>query len=85
MRPCSSTPVFVVTHAARSPWERPGGTTFLSAGLVDGFHLALAPIFFGGGRRLFDADDLHTMRVTPLEVVRSPRVTHLRYAVTRAA
>ena len=24
------TPVFVVTHAERDPWERPGGTTFHS-------------------------------------------------------
>ena len=23
-----NTPVFVVTHTKRDPWERPGGTTF---------------------------------------------------------
>jgi dihydrofolate reductase len=33
------TPVFVVTHEQRDPWERPGGTTFHFAG--DGIETAL--------------------------------------------
>jgi dihydrofolate reductase len=33
------TPVFVVTHEERNPWERPGGTTFSFVG--DGIHSAL--------------------------------------------
>ncbi|MEQ1505771.1 MAG: dihydrofolate reductase family protein [Myxococcota bacterium] len=33
------TPVFVVTHRARAPWERPGGTTFRF--VDDGIHSAL--------------------------------------------
>jgi uncharacterized protein YndB with AHSA1/START domain/dihydrofolate reductase len=83
------TPVYVITHERRDPWERPGGTTFhfvddgiesalaqaraaigtrdvriaggretivqyLNAGLVDECRIALAPVLFGAGTRLFD-------------------------------
>jgi dihydrofolate reductase len=111
------TPVFVVTHEKRDPWERPGGTTFhfvndgiesaleqardaagdrdvriagggetileyVNAGLVDEFSIALSPVLFGAGIRLFDGVD--ASRVA-LEQVRSEssssRVTHLTYAV----
>jgi dihydrofolate reductase len=86
------TPVFVLTHQVRAPWERPGGTTFhfvndgpeaalrrarevaggrdiriggganviqqyLDAGLVDELHLAVAPVLFGEGIRLFERID----------------------------
>jgi dihydrofolate reductase len=112
------TPVFVLTNQVRSPWERPGGTTFyfindgiesalrqacevvgdrdiriagrantilqyLNAGLVDEFSIALAPVFFGGGIRLFDGIDRRTVTVVIVEALHSPLVTHLRYAVTR--
>jgi dihydrofolate reductase len=111
------TPVFVLTQQVRSPWERPGGTTFyfvndgiesalrqaremvggrdiriagganailqyLNAGLVDEFSIALAPIFFGEGTRLFDGIDPGKVAVEIVEAVHSPLVTHLRYAVT---
>jgi dihydrofolate reductase len=112
------TPVFVLTHQARSPWERPGGTTFyfvndgiesalrqarevvgdediriagganailqyLNAGLVDEFSIALAPIFFGRGIRLFDGVDRRKVTLDIVEAIHSPLVTHLRYAVRR--
>ena len=83
------TPVFVVTHEKRDPWERPGGTTFhfvndgietaldqareaagdrdvriagggatileyVNAGLIDEFWIALSPVLFGSGIRLFE-------------------------------
>src|SRR6187431_3507783 len=86
------TPVFVVTHQKRDPWERPGGTTFhfvndgiesalaqarkaagdrdvriaggaetiqqyLDAGLLDELSIALSPVLFGTGIRLFDRLD----------------------------
>ncbi|MEV4621171.1 dihydrofolate reductase family protein [Asanoa sp. NPDC049573] len=114
------TPVFVVTHEKRDPWERPGGTTFhfvndgieaaldqaratagdrdiriagggvtivqyLNAGLVDEFSIALSPLLFGAGVRLFEGVD--ASRVA-LELVRSEqwsRVTHLTYAAHRKA
>ncbi|UJR84463.1 dihydrofolate reductase family protein [Sandaracinus amylolyticus] len=111
-------PVFVLTHQPRAPWERPGGTVFhfvndgiesalrqarsvargkdiriaggahtirqyLQAGLVDEAHIALAPVLLGEGIRLFDRIDPQTLTLAITEAVHSPRVTHLRYAVTR--
>ena len=53
----------------------------LAAGLLDELYLHLAPITLGGGARLFaDAGDV---RLTPLETIHSPRVTHVRYRVDR--
>ena len=110
------TPVFVVTHEKRDPWERAGGTTFrfvndgieaaldqareaagdrdvriagggatileyLNAGPIDEFTLALSPVLFGSGIRLFEG--VHAGRIA-LESVRAEptqRVTHLTYAV----
>ena len=91
------TPVFVVTHQQRDPWERAGGTTFyfinegietaldqareaagdldvriagggatilqyLNAGLVDEFTIALSPVLFGSGVRLFEGVDAAVLR-----------------------
>ena len=111
------TPVFVVTHARREPWERPGGTTFhfvdglevalerarsaagtrdvriagggatilqyLNAGLVDELSIALAPVVFGAGIRLFEGVDARRVALTPVRAEPSPRVTHLTYALRR--
>jgi dihydrofolate reductase len=110
------TPVFVLTKQVRTPWERPGGTTFyfvndgmesalrqardvaggkdiriaggahaiiqyLNAGLIDEFSIALAPVFFGGGIRLFDRVDARRIMAEIVETIHSPMVTHLHYAV----
>jgi dihydrofolate reductase len=110
------TPVFVVTHEERSPWERPGGTTFhfvndgiesalrrareaagdrdvriagggatilehVDAGLVDEFSIALAPVLFGSGIRLFEGVDASRVALEQVRAEPSPRVTHLTYAV----
>lgn len=110
------TPVFVVTHAKRDPWERPGGTTFhfvndgietaldlareagcerdvriagggatileyVSAGLIDEFSIALSPVLFGSGIRLFDGVDASRVALEPVRSEPSSRVTHLTYAV----
>ena len=110
------TPVFVLTHAGRDPWERPGGTTFhfvedgiasaldraraaagdrdvrisggaatiqqyLNAGLVDECSIALSPVLFGAGTRLFDGVDASRIALEPLRSESSSRVTHLTYAV----
>jgi dihydrofolate reductase len=112
------TPVFVLTKQVRSPWERPGGTTFhfvndgiesalrqarevaggrdiriaggahvilqyLNAGLIDEFTIALAPVLFGGGVRLFEGIDRRSVKLKIGEAIHSPLVTHLRYAVTK--
>ncbi|TDW71154.1 dihydrofolate reductase family protein [Kribbella pratensis] len=110
------TPVFVVTHETRDPWERPGGTTFhfvndgiekaldqareaagerdvriagggatileyLNAGLIDEFTIALAPVLFGSGIRLFEGVDDDRVALEPVRAEPSPRTTHLTYTV----
>jgi dihydrofolate reductase len=110
------TPVFVVTHEKRDPWERPGGTTFhfvndgiepaldqareaaddrdvriagggatileyVNAGLIDEFSIALSPVLFGSGIRLFEGVDAGRVALEPVRAEPSPRVTHLTYAV----
>ncbi len=112
------TPVFVLTHRPREPWERAGGTTFsfvddgiesalaqaraaagdldvrisggaetilqyLNAGLVDEFSIALAPVLFGRGVRLFEGVDAERVALEIVGSEASPRVTHVTYAVRR--
>jgi dihydrofolate reductase len=110
------TPVFVVTHEKRDPWERQGGTTFcfvddgieaaldqarsaagerdvriagggatilqyVNAGLVDEFSIALSPVLFGSGIRLFEGVDAARVALEPVGAEPTQRVTHLTYAV----
>jgi dihydrofolate reductase len=110
------TPVFVVTHERRAPWQRAGGTTFhfvtdgirsaldqaraaagdrdvrvagggativehVNAGLVDEFTIALSPVLFGSGIRLFEGVDAGRVALEPVRAQPSSRVTHLTYAV----
>jgi dihydrofolate reductase len=112
------TPVFVVTHTRREPWERPGGTTFhfvndgieraldqardaagdrdvriaggaetileyVNAGLIDEFSIALSPVLFGSGIRLFEGVDAGRVAVEPVRAEPTQRVTHLTYAVRK--
>ncbi len=112
------TPVFVVTHEKRDPWERPGGTTFyfvndgietaldrareaaggrdvrvagggativeyVNAGLIDEVSIALAPVLFGSGVRLFEGVDAGRVALEPLRSEPTPRVTHLSYIIRR--
>ena len=110
------TPVFVVTHEKRDPWERPGGTTFhfvtdgietaldqareaargrdvriagggvtilqyVNACLVDEFTIALSPVLFGSGIRLFEGVEAGRVALEQVRAEPTPRVTHLTYAV----
>ena len=110
------TPVFVVTHEKRDPWERPGGTTFhfvndgivtaldqareaagdrdvriagggatileyVNAGLIDEFSIALSPVLFGSGIRLFEGVDASRVALEQIRTEPSSGVTHLTYAV----
>jgi dihydrofolate reductase len=112
------TPVFVVTHEKRDPWERPGGTTFhfvndgidsalarareaagdrdvriaggaqaivqyVNAGLIDELSIALSPVLFGAGVRLFEGVDASRVALVPIRAEPSSRVTHLTYAVRK--
>jgi dihydrofolate reductase len=108
------TPVYVLTHTARDPWVRPGGTTFyfitegperalelarasagdrdiriagganliqqyLNMGVIDELEIALAPVLFGSGRRLFESAGEPGQQFRIDRVVDSPAATHLRY------
>ncbi|WP_069165981.1 dihydrofolate reductase family protein [Nocardia altamirensis] len=110
------TPVFVVTHEQREPWERPGGTIFhfvnngiesaldqarkaagdrdvrvagggatileyLNACLIDEFTIALSPVLFGAGIRLFEGIDAARVALKPVRAEPTQRVTHLTYTV----
>jgi dihydrofolate reductase len=55
---------------------------YLRAGLVDEFALAIAPVMFGGGARLF-ADIGRDVRVELVETIASPYTTHARYVVPK--
>ena len=53
---------------------------YLRAGLVDEVALAISPVMFGGGRRLFESIS-REVSLELVETLASPRVTHVRYAV----
>lgn len=56
---------------------------YLNAGLVDTLELAVAPVVFGEGVRLFDGVDAASISLEPVDSTRSASVTHLRYNVRR--
>ena len=61
-----------------------GGETILeyvNAGLVDEFTIALSPVLFGSGIRLFEGVDASRIALEPVRSEPSSRVTHLTYAV----
>ena len=52
---------------------------YLAAGLLDEVHVHVAPVILGGGPRLFDAPGLENVELEPVEVLASPKCTHIRY------
>jgi len=61
-----------------------GGATivqYLNAGLIEECSLAVSPILFGSGTRLFDGIDASRVVLEPVRAERPHRVTHLTYAV----
>ena len=61
-----------------------GGATILeyvNAGLIDEFSIALSPVLFGSGIRLFEGVDAGRVALEPVRAEPSQRVTHLTCAV----
>jgi dihydrofolate reductase len=54
---------------------------FLHAGHLDELFLHIVPIVLGKGERLLE--DVGDPRMTPVEVIASPAVTHIRYRIER--
>jgi dihydrofolate reductase len=54
---------------------------FLADGSIDQLHLHVVPIVLGSGERLFDG--VPPMELTPVDVVASPHVTHVKYRIGR--
>jgi riboflavin biosynthesis pyrimidine reductase len=53
----------------------------VNAGLIDEFTIALAPMLFGSGIRLFEGVDAGRVSLEPVRAEHTQRVTHLTYAV----
>ncbi|AVL26338.1 hypothetical protein NBRGN_066_00830 [Nocardia brasiliensis NBRC 14402] len=61
-----------------------GGATILeyvNAGLIDGFTVAISPVLFGSGIRLFEGVDASRVALEQIRAEPTQRVTHLTYAV----
>lgn len=61
-----------------------GGATILeyvNAGLIDEFSIALSPVLFGSGIRLFEGVDASRVALEQVRAEPSPWATHLTYAV----
>ncbi len=54
---------------------------YLNAGLIDDFSIALSPVLFGSGIRLFEGVDAGRVALDLVRVEPTQRVTHMTYAV----
>ena len=53
----------------------------MNAGLIDEFTIALSPVLFGAGIRLFEGVDAGRVALEPVRAGPTQRETHLTYAV----
>lgn len=77
-------------QAARRGRRRPGRPhrrrrrtilEYVNAGLSDEFAIALSPVLFGSGIRLFEGVDAGRVALEPVRAEPTQRVTHVTYAV----
>jgi dihydrofolate reductase len=54
---------------------------YVNAGLIDEFSIALSPVLFGSGIRLFEGVDAGRVALDPVSAGPTQRVTLLTYAV----
>jgi dihydrofolate reductase len=54
---------------------------YVNAGLIDEFSIALSPVLFGSGIRLFEGVDAGRVALESVRAEPTQRVTHLTYAV----
>ena len=54
---------------------------YVNAGLIDEFSIALSPVLFGSGIRLFEGVDAGRVALEPVRAEPTQRVTNLTYAV----
>jgi dihydrofolate reductase len=54
---------------------------YLNAGMIDEFSIALSPVLFGSGIRLFEGVDAGRVALEPVRAEPTQRATHLTYAV----
>jgi dihydrofolate reductase len=54
---------------------------YVNSGLIDEFTVALSPVLFGSGVRLFDGVDAGRVALEPVRAEPTQRVAHLTYAV----
>jgi hypothetical protein len=87
IRDCRTTPQARAAAGGRDIRIRGGADLiqqYLNAGMVNEFTISLAPVVLGVGTRLFDCTEFGKFALALVDTVPSPRVTHLRFATSRA-
>lgn len=59
------------------------GQQYIAAGLVDEIQIHLVPVLLGSGTRMFDNLKIDHIRLEPVEAIRTPAATHLRFRVVK--
>jgi dihydrofolate reductase len=71
--------------AGQDVWLAGGASVvnqYLAARLVDEFDLSIAPVILGAGARLFEGLEPSTLKLSQIQAVDAPGVTHIKYEVS---
>jgi dihydrofolate reductase len=58
---------------------------YLDAGLVDEIEIHIVPLLLGGGARLLENLEAHSIKLEPVRTLAGPGVAHLKYRVVKEA